>query len=776
MIVKGSDDEALVLERCLSNMSPYVDKIFITATHKPGEQPNERVVEVANNFDAVVSHYEWKKDFADARNFSFSQVTKEYDYIIWSDADDIWRGLDKLKETIESNKHADAFSFWYLYDFDEYKQPTVVHAKTMVVKNDGCVTWKGKLHEDLQPNRSVETKFVEGIERLHLTNDDRVHVAALRNVEVSKGDLEENPNDPRTYWNYGNSLIGAARHKEAVEIFHKFIKDSGSKEEKYLARLRLATIHQTLDERDEAINNLWIAIGMKPEYPDAYYQIGHVLFTYGQLDEAEHYLLQGLVRKPPYHSIIVYNPRDYDYNPMMLLAKVYFQKNRPDLALPMLEGCLKIYPNNERIKNLVAEMKIERDTMATVIKEVERIRKMSSPEDIILHINSLDPLYKSHPAIVSIRNQIVVKDKSSGKDLVIYCGMTEHEWNPKIFREKGFGGSEEAVIHLSRHLSKLGWNVTVYNKCGVQTIVEDGITWKPFWEWNYRDKQDVVILWRSPKALDFDINCENIFVDLHDVIPPGEFNEKRLAKLSKVFLKTQAHRSLFPNVPDEKIAIIPNGIDIEPFEKYIKSVKKDPYLIINTSSPDRSMDVVPKIFKKIKERVPQARMKWAYGWGIYEQSFNQDKQKMDWKKQTDNEMAEAGIENLGKVNQDTVAKLYCEAGIFLYPTEFYEIDCISAKKAQLGGAYPLTTNFAALNESVQFGHKIPSKKDKTNWAKDYQFHFGVETDEQIDEFVNKAVETLGKQPDPKPMIEWAKKFDWNKISQEWHDVIKRGKI
>jgi glycosyltransferase involved in cell wall biosynthesis len=307
-------------------------------------------------------------------------------------------------------------------------------------------------------------------------------------------------------------------------------------------------------------------------------------------------------------------------------------------------------------------------------------------------------------------------------------------------------------------------------------MVEDGVTWKPFWEFNYRDKQDVIILWRSPKALDFDLNCENIYLDLHDVIPAGEFNEKRLAKLTKVFLKTKAHRDVFPNIPDEKIAIVPNGIDTTPFEKYLKTVKKDPYLIINTSSADRSMDIAPEIFKRVKARVPQAKMKWAYGWGIYDQTFEHDRQKLDWKQSVNKAMEESGIENLGKINQDEVAKLYCEAGIFLYPTEFYEIDCISAKKAQLGGAYPITTNFAALNESVQFGDKIHSEKTKSNWAKDFQFHFGVETEEQIDAFVERVVEKLGKEQDITEMTTWAKKFDWQVVGNKWQEVLKCGKI
>ena len=83
LIVKGTDGEAELLRRCLATVAPHVDKVFITLT-----QENARVREVAKAFNAVVSDFEWSDDFAAARNFSFSQVPKEYTHIGWCDTDD----------------------------------------------------------------------------------------------------------------------------------------------------------------------------------------------------------------------------------------------------------------------------------------------------------------------------------------------------------------------------------------------------------------------------------------------------------------------------------------------------------------------------------------------------------------------------------------------------------------------------------------------------------------------------------------------------------------
>ena len=102
-----------------------------------------------------------------------------------------------------------------------------------------------------------------------------------------------------------------------------------------------------------------LAIGMNFELPDGYISLGHIYAYYQDYDNAERYFIKALITPPQYHKTIVYNPREYDYNTMLALARVYLNKSRPDLALPMLKGCLKIYPDTEYIKNLVEAMEKE---------------------------------------------------------------------------------------------------------------------------------------------------------------------------------------------------------------------------------------------------------------------------------------------------------------------------------------------------------------------------------------------------------------------------------
>ena len=202
IISKGSDEEAIILDRCLANTMSHIDEAFVTITQK-----NAKTEEVAKNHGANVSFFEWNDNYAEARNFNFSQVPKEFTHILWMDADDLFRGLDKLDDILEKHKDTDAFMMNYLYWFDDNNNPTVVHLKTQVVKNNGCVEWKGKIHEDLITTRKISTKVIENIERIHLSTDERLNQSRERNFRIASKQAQEDSDDPRSWFNLAKSQM-----------------------------------------------------------------------------------------------------------------------------------------------------------------------------------------------------------------------------------------------------------------------------------------------------------------------------------------------------------------------------------------------------------------------------------------------------------------------------------------------------------------------------------------------------------------------------------------
>lgn len=766
LICKASDDEAIVLDRCLESLKDAVDGIFLTIT---GE--NKACEKVGKKYGAVISHTPWEHDFSKARNFALAQVPKDYTHWMWADADDAIRGIEKLRDTIDANPDVDAFIFNYLYAFDKFQNPVVVHMKTRVLKNDGCVEWRGALHEDFHNIRELNAKFVEGIEWLHLSDEKRAADSKSRNVVVAENGAVANPNDPRTYWNLANALKADGKNLEALDAFTKFLSMSQSEEEKYIAFARVAEINVALGDSVKALETIRVAIGIRPMYPDAHIASARILLSMNRLPDAKDAVMMGLQLPPPYHKVIVYNPRDYDLEPLKLLAEIYFRMAMPQLSVEALKACLKITPKDEDLQRLIIKIEAEAKRSDEVVKLVEKMKDLDDIS-LIAEMAKVPPEYRSHPALSHLRNTRLIKRTSTGKDVVFFCGFTEEEWTPETARTKGIGGSEEAVIHLSKQLADRGYNVKVYNNCGHKRQTFGKVEFLPFWEWNYRDKQDVVILWRSPKALEYEINAPKIILDMHDVVGVGEFTESRINRVSMVMFKSKAHRMLYPQIPDEKCSIVPNGIVYEQFQQ---EVTREPGLIINTSSPDRSLKTLLNAFKRVREAVPTARLQWAYGWGVWDSVFSGDTTRIDWKNEVI-ALAESipGVEILGRLGHEEVAKLYQKASIFAYPTAFYEIDCISARKAQAGGAWPIVTDFAALDETVQHGFKVKTDASKENWGKPYEFDYGLQEEKAVDEWVAECIYALENPPDAeriKRMREWTKKFDWSCITDSWIKVL-----
>ena len=758
MIVKASDDEALLLNRCLKSVASFVDEINITIT---GE--NAACENVCEKYNAKVSHFTWVKDFSKARNFNFSQATG--DYVLWCDADDILKGGEKLRETVEEmeKNHIDTVILPYLYDFDSNGMCTVRHLKTRIIKNDGCVSWVGAVHEDFHSNREIKQFLDEKIEVLHLTDEKRAKQSSERNLEIAKEELKRSKNDPRSYYLMANAYLAQNDTKHALKYLKTFLAMSQSDEEKYLVNLTLSDILE--NEREEYIGRAW---ALRPAYPNAYFKMGEHRYKQGRYKEAKNFIEIGLQMPKPDDSIIVYNPREYDYVPLTLMTNICFELGEYTKALATMELIEKIYPNDKTIKEKKKAIEKELGDVLKADEVLEKAKTIKDKKYLKKFLEKLSPELKAHPKICFFRNENFIKGTSSGKDLVFYCSYTVKQWTPENVENGGVGGSEESVINIAKNLQKMGWNVTVYNNCGKGGVFE-GVEYKPWWSYNVRDKQDVTIIWRHPKTIDFlDEQAGRIFVDMHDVVQDGEFTKERLKKIEKVFVKTNAHRILFPSVPDEKVAIIPNGIDTRMFEE---EVKKDEYTILNTSSPDRHLDATLDIFEELIRRQTDKpwKLAWYYGWGVFDSVHKDNKEMMDWKerqvaryeKLRENGRFEGGM----MLSHTEIAKKYLEAGIFLYPTDFTEIHCISGLKAQAAGCICITSDWAALDETMQFGKKIHT--DGERWEKGESTFGDVKNRD-------KYVESIMSLPkvDVDEMKRWARKAsDWVVIAKKWHSEL-----
>jgi glycosyltransferase involved in cell wall biosynthesis len=308
--------------------------------------------------------------------------------------------------------------------------------------------------------------------------------------------------------------------------------------------------------------------------------------------------------------------------------------------------------------------------------------------------------------------------------------------------------------------------------------------------WNYRDRQDITILWRHPKALDFDINSDVILLDIHDVVSPQEFTQERIEKVTKIMFKSEVHRKYYPQVPDNKCVVIPHGLDVEKFEKRQGEVIKNPYKIINTSSPDRSLltnlELIERIYNKLPDDLkPKLKFRWNYGFRVWDTEFDNNQQMRDWKRKALGKLEELKIRGIVEegsgdmISQEAIVDQYLESGLMLYPSEFFEIGFISGNKAALAGAIPVTTDVFAQGEFLHDGIVVHSDVGYTDWAREIEegIDFGVQDEKQKEEFIDKIVDYF---KDPMKYHEMRIKiqnrfketFSWDKTANEWTKIFK----
>jgi glycosyltransferase involved in cell wall biosynthesis len=156
-----------------------------------------------------------------------------------------------------------------------------------------------------------------------------------------------------------------------------------------------------------------------------------------------------------------------------------------------------------------------------------------------------------------------------------------------------------------------------------------------------------------------------------------------------------------------------------------------------------------------REQVPDATLDVYYGW---------ESRGWDSKERTTfyvrmNKLFELlkdhGVTVHGRVSHEELAKAMNETQVWAYPTEFTEIHCITALKAQEAGCYPVVTNVGALAETVQSGVKLKTQR--------------IYTDEyQQDKFVEAVVNALKNDLTGTPIPG----VDWSDIASKWDAVIK----
>ena len=334
---------------------------------------------------------------------------------------------------------------------------------------------------------------------------------------------------------------------------------------------------------------------------------------------------------------------------------------------------------------------------------------------------------------------------------------------------RGIGGSEHDVISLAREFAKTKrFNVRVYCKC-LREGTYDNVIYKDNKKLGKELKDLKCDLFISSRSIDpfldpdlkKNFGIKQTILWGHDMAedPMWANFEKVIPNVDKVVLLSEFHKknvlSKFPALPEDKIVILRNGVNLFRYKDRDK-IKKIKGKCIYSSTPYRGLEILLKIWPQIKKRVPHAELFVFSSIKVYGEFFDDT----PWNELYDKAKKLEGVKYYGTIKQDRLAKEQMESELLLYPNTFDETCCCTAMENISAGTPIVTTNRGALPDIIPKGCGVII--DGNPFTEEYQ-----------KAYIDAAVELLNNHDKWNEMHEECLKHDfcWKDLSTKWIDIF-----
>lgn len=829
MIVKDEEEN---IKRALSSVVHYVDEVCITDTGST-DKTIEIIKEVCEQADKPLilteinpkknpdfyldTEWQGKKykdlDFPKARNYNFE--TCKSDYIFWMDADDTVVGADGLPEAVRimDARAITDIGMDYHYEVDERGRPQTIHTKERIVQN-GLYQWEldpiWKVHENLYPKPGVDKRnaYEQNIYIRHWATKSDQDTSNIRNIRILTWMLVKmgDKPDPRAVFLLGREYYGIKKYLDAQYNLTHYINMVGNIGDRMLACSMLSDIELALGDYPKALDFAMEGVKSRPDHPSGYLNVARAYLMMGYFDLALQFVDDATKRVITPMDGGTHNPYQLEKLAVFVTSKAMAESGQHEAAIKTLQDFApQALPEDvdtirEELEELERNMANEKamtafTVMSKTILETQRQELEEGDEYDIKPLETLIDLLPKrthyHPRITNLKRQLGLnrelgysnpkKDKETKPHIAIYCSMNFEEWDPISVIQNGGGGSETAVVEQAKRFAAAGYEVEVYANPPEEKVV-DGVSYRKAENINWADTFDIFISWRNPWILkQVKVYARKKFLWLQDIMNAVDYPHQIVEQLDRIIVLSKYQRDWLPGVPEDKFFYTTNGINlelIEEVEKEMAGEEREKNYCINASSADRGLDGLVSMWGKLPAKLRKgAKLAWYYGWNSWNK-LRLDEEGEKFKERMNKEMEEADIVNGGRIGKKELYKEYFKADYWVYPLVGpAETSCITAMEAQACGAYPITTGITALEETQQYGIKIPLGKFPQVLEETLKHgKVRVEMDEEKQEVKRYVLNPEEEQALRQRMMDWAREtFNWDRVANQWMDELFYGR-
>jgi glycosyltransferase involved in cell wall biosynthesis len=399
----------------------------------------------------------------------------------------------------------------------------------------------------------------------------------------------------------------------------------------------------------------------------------------------------------------------YGLVPTLQLAKCFYQMGRLDDARKEALVCVEKY-NSAEAKELVAE--------------IDRIQALTNLDN----------------------------NQEQTEDIVISCPpQCAYPFDEAIYKEKGLGGSETALIQMAKYLAEFTKRpVKVFNMREETTHFESGVTYIPsqnIGQYMSKFLPRVHIAWRH----NIKLTRAKTYLWAHDLVTGGIESTNNFDKMICLSDFHKSYAQAKQGVKADKIWVSRNGITPEKFN--FERKPKNPNKFVFMSSPDRGLDRAMEIMDLMIKDKPELELHvyygienlYKYGMGALADKLKQMFAERPW------------VKYHGFTEQEKMYHEVSDAVIWLHPCNFIETFCITALEMLALKVFPVTRRLGALRNTL--------KNAEENGQAIMLEHNG-ETLEQKMEYIA-AIEDVLKNKRWEGVSLNLSDHDWKEVAKEW---------